>query len=121
MRRLHLIDKHHYPKYFPFDLVYTGTLTFKQRQQKNNNYKKMKKKKTKQDNDEMDVDQLADNLSRLTLPKAISFGHNSVKSIPSLSYKKPKIKEIEMTEVPAEKKKYPYPRKRGPKKPRNKQ
>ncbi|KAI8057556.1 uncharacterized protein B0P05DRAFT_440138, partial [Gilbertella persicaria] len=21
MRRLHLVDKHHYPKYFPFDLV----------------------------------------------------------------------------------------------------
>ncbi|KAI7900698.1 uncharacterized protein BX663DRAFT_406295, partial [Cokeromyces recurvatus] len=24
MRRLHLIDKHRYPKYFPFDIVYTG-------------------------------------------------------------------------------------------------
>ncbi|RCH81763.1 hypothetical protein CU098_007966 [Rhizopus stolonifer] len=31
MRRLHLVDKHHYPRYFPFDLVYTGTLTFAQR------------------------------------------------------------------------------------------
>ena len=34
-RRLHLIDKHHYPKYFPFDLVYTGTLSFEQRKQRN--------------------------------------------------------------------------------------
>ncbi|OAD65144.1 C2H2-type zinc finger transcription factor, partial [Phycomyces blakesleeanus NRRL 1555(-)] len=24
LRRLHLIDKHHYPKYFPFDIVLTG-------------------------------------------------------------------------------------------------
>ncbi|KAI9273895.1 hypothetical protein EDC94DRAFT_486844, partial [Helicostylum pulchrum] len=23
-RRLHLVDKHNYPRYFPFDLVYTG-------------------------------------------------------------------------------------------------
>ncbi|ORZ25682.1 hypothetical protein BCR42DRAFT_485809 [Absidia repens] len=33
MRRLHLIDKHHYPKNFPFDLVVTGTISIEERQQ----------------------------------------------------------------------------------------
>ncbi|KAI8379232.1 uncharacterized protein BYT42DRAFT_613560 [Radiomyces spectabilis] len=31
MRRLHLVDKHRYPRYFPFDLPWTGTKTAKPR------------------------------------------------------------------------------------------
>ncbi|KAI8390336.1 hypothetical protein BD560DRAFT_380679 [Blakeslea trispora] len=123
MRRLHLIDKHHYPRYFPFDLVYTGTLTFKQR--KAREQKRHEKRRSK----EMEVDQLAESMFRLSLPKTISFGHQSVKSLPHIPKKKDtemkekpikKTKDVEMTEAPL-KKTYPYPRKRGPKKPRKKE
>ncbi|CAO3629310.1 unnamed protein product [Cunninghamella echinulata] len=34
MRRLHLIDKHQYPKYFDYKIVLTGTISFEERQKK---------------------------------------------------------------------------------------
>ncbi|CAO3633399.1 unnamed protein product [Cunninghamella blakesleeana] len=51
MRRLHLIDKHHYPKNFDFKLPFTGTISYEERQKqyhqkkKLNHYHEMKKQK----------------------------------------------------------------------------
>ncbi|KAL9537576.1 hypothetical protein MBANPS3_011649 [Mucor bainieri] len=81
MRRLHLVDKHHYPKYFPFDLVYTGTLTFEQRRvrdQKNRErLSRMKEEstQTKQTADVDMMDSLTEGMSKLKIPTSISFGH----------------------------------------------
>lgn len=143
-RRLHLIDKHHYPRYFPFDLVYTGTLTFEQRKirdEKNKArihrynmekgdvdmieegkdseeaHKDKGKRKTDTDKGDTDMDELVTGMSKLKIPKTISFGHISA-SLPhhrKPRYHKPseeKQVDVEMKE----KKVYSHPRKRGPKK-----
>lgn len=71
MRRLHLIDKHHYPKYFPFDLVYTGSLTF------NDLRKRQQKRKDKKKSQTMDFemeDLVKEMDQKLKIPKSISFG-----------------------------------------------
>lgn len=80
MRRLHLVDKHHYPKYFPFDLVYTGTLTFEQRRQRDqkNRERLSAREKEPAQTQTADVDMmdsLAENMSKLKIPTSISFGH----------------------------------------------
>ncbi|KAI8086289.1 uncharacterized protein BX664DRAFT_335431 [Halteromyces radiatus] len=96
MRRLHLIDKHHYPKFFPFDLVVTGTLSIADRQQRRQKGKSRKnpnqhhttkiiKESVKEaDNIEthslssdpmaMDIDALTTGISRINIPSSISFG-----------------------------------------------
>lgn len=124
MRRLHLIDKHHYPKHFPFDLVYTGTLSFEQRKQRDQENKQRLKKEQEHTKD-VDMDELTNNMSKLKMPKSISFGRHSSPSIPQHRkhhYNTRSNKDIEMKEsvpVPTEaeeKKVYLRPRKRGPKK-----
>lgn len=126
MRRLHLLDKHHYPKYFPFDLVYTGTLTFEQKKirDKKNKERISRKNKEKihdQVNDTDMMDTLTDSMSKLKIPKTISFGHRppalpqyrqhkKTATIPS-SDNTNTIKDIEMIES-----KPKHRRKRGPKK-----
>lgn len=126
MRRLHLVDKHHYPKYFPFDLVYTGTLTFEQKKirDKKNKERISRKNEEKTQDQAHDVDMmdtLTDSMSKLKIPKTISFGHRP----PALpQYKQHKktattpnndnnntIKDTEMTESRPR-----HKRKRGPKK-----
>lgn len=75
MRRLHLIDKHKYPKNFPFDLVMTGTLSFEERRARS-----MRNKPEKHAQQQagpplaMDMDDLTSQMSRLKIPKSISFG-----------------------------------------------
>lgn len=132
MRRLHLIDKHNYPKHFPFDLVYTGTLSFEQRRIRNQKNKdrlnrllpplKENEPNTKED---IDMDELSSSMSKLKIPKSISFGKRSA-SIPQhrhggyntrSSNSKSKEKDVQMEDTTTiEKKVYPHPRKRGPKK-----
>lgn len=80
MRRLHLVDKHCYPRYFPFDLVYTGTLTFEQRKLRDRKNRERISKRIEQstqahtaDVDMMDT--LAESMSKLKIPPSISFGH----------------------------------------------
>lgn len=139
-RRLHLVDKHHYPKYFPFDLVYTGTLSFEQRKLKDQKNKERlrrlstddKKNKDTKVNDvnvdeenktkDVDMDELVTNMSKLKIPKSISFGHKAAPTIPQHRhhYNTRKnttdiAKDIEMKEI----KVYAHPRKRGPKKKKN--
>jgi hypothetical protein len=107
MRRLHLIDKHKYPKYFPFDLVATGTLSFQQkkkRDQKNrerikkheemqkqpSKQKSLQKPKPKQEPEDVDmIDQLTSSMSKLKIPKSISFGHRQPPTLPQHRYKQP--------------------------------
>lgn len=87
MRRLHLIDKHKYPKHFPFDLVFTGTLTFEQlkkRDKKNKRRLKQreaiemdvdKKPKRKNSSKQDPMDALAQEFNqKLKIPQTISFG-----------------------------------------------
>ncbi|KAI8090544.1 hypothetical protein BDF21DRAFT_333223, partial [Thamnidium elegans] len=131
-RRLHLVDKHNYPRHFPFDLVYTGTLSFEERKirdQKNkariqrHNMEKgdvdMSKNEESAVKDngkgDVDMDELVTNMSRLKIPKSISFGHVK-SSVPQHRHHeklKPTTKQddVEMKE----KKVYSRPRKRGPK------
>lgn len=125
-RRLHLIDKHHYPKYFPFDLVYTGTLSFEQRKRKDQKNKERLRRQhdstqieynpVNEQND-VDMDELTKNMSNLKIPKNISFGHRASPSMPQHRQHHvvkhiPLPKDIEMKET----KVYSHPRKRGPKK-----
>lgn len=123
MRRLHLIDKHHYPKYFLFDLVYTGTLSFEQRRirdQKNKARLNKINNTHNSSNKDVDMDELTNRVSKLSIPTSVSFGKKS-RSIPqhrhiATNNKKDSI-DVEMNDAPIpEQKKYPYPRKRGPKK-----
>ncbi|CAO3642504.1 unnamed protein product [Mucor hiemalis] len=126
MRRLHLIDKHNYPKYFPFDLVYTGTLSFEQRRvrSKKNKDRLDKIKEHEEDTKDIDMDELSSSMSRLKIPKSISFGKRGV-SLPQHRHgiyntrshtNKAKEKDITMEDTTVEKKVYAHPRKRGPKK-----
>ncbi|KAI8343094.1 hypothetical protein BC941DRAFT_508545 [Chlamydoabsidia padenii] len=65
MRRLHLIDKHRYPKFFPFDLVVTGTRSIEQRP----------RRPTKDHSPtDMEIDALTMDMSRIKLPLTVSFG-----------------------------------------------
>ncbi|EPB91393.1 hypothetical protein HMPREF1544_01714 [Mucor circinelloides 1006PhL] len=76
MRRLHLVDKHCYPRYFPFDLVYTGTLTFEQRKLRDRKNRERISKRTEQLTADLDMmDTLAESMSKLKIPPSISFGH----------------------------------------------
>lgn len=135
MRRLHLIDKHNYPKYFPFDLVYTGTLSFEQRRIRNQKNKdRLNRIKDNEQVDrpstiDIDMDELNSSMSRLNIPKSISFGKRNA-SLPQHRHggyntrnsSKSKEKDVQMedttttTTTTIEKKVYPHPRKRGPKK-----
>ena len=124
MRRLHLIDKHHYPKTFPFDIVATGSLSFEERQRRQRRYRAKqgqeesnamtvdnndtkrslpKKENTtdldynnklslqqpqlKQQQDissssSMDLDQLTNQMSRLMIPRSITFGRGAKRTLP---------------------------------------
>jgi adenosyl cobinamide kinase/adenosyl cobinamide phosphate guanylyltransferase len=142
MRRLHLVDKHQYPKYFPFDLVATGTLSFEQkkkRDQKNrerikkhnekhgqtpNQKQPQKKKKQKQeqkkkqqDPEDVDmIDELTSSMSKLKIPKSISFGYRKAPTLPQSSRNHYKQDTTDI--IMAEETRKP-PRKRGPKKKKN--
>ncbi|KAG2222716.1 hypothetical protein INT45_011204, partial [Circinella minor] len=130
MRRLHLIDKHHYPKTFPFDIVATGSLSFEERQRRQQRYIKkqrhkegntmaidnddtkkpslLKKENTmdvdnnnnkllsqqphqKQEQDipsspsSMDLDQLTNQMSRLTIPRSVTFGRGAKRTLPHVT------------------------------------
>ncbi|KAI8641922.1 hypothetical protein BD408DRAFT_443907 [Parasitella parasitica] len=120
-RRLHLIDKHHYPKYFLFDLVYTGTLTFEQKRVRDKKNKKRISKEIKDQHREksLDVDMmdtLTESLSNLKIPNSICFGHKQP-ALPRPRHHKnvspmPIIKDSEMMESEPSRPR----RKRGPKK-----
>ncbi|KAI8981003.1 hypothetical protein BDB01DRAFT_724272, partial [Pilobolus umbonatus] len=82
LRKLHLIEKHKYPSYFPFDLPMTGSLSIEKRryiQQRNMNHSKKPCKK--EEVDPMDV--VVEQFSKLHLPKSISFGRRSTPSLPN--------------------------------------
>ncbi|KAG2205359.1 hypothetical protein INT47_007144 [Mucor saturninus] len=127
-RRLHLIDKHNYPRYFPFDLVYTGTLSFEQRKVRDQKNKERLKrlsmhghKDTDMDEEhrsteeeskkDVDMDELVTGMSKLRIPKSISFGHKAGLGIPQHRPHRPSIENLK-----PEVKVYSHPRKRGPKK-----
>lgn len=75
MRRLHLIDKHHYPKNYPFDIAMTGTLSIEEhRARKKRAQSRSKPKPTNNTVTDMDVDNLVAGMSRLSIPESISFG-----------------------------------------------
>ncbi|KAI9323887.1 hypothetical protein BX666DRAFT_1847856, partial [Dichotomocladium elegans] len=87
MRRLHLVDKHLYPRNFPFDIVWTGSLSFEQRQArekkrhhsaiKNQSSEASAHEKEKAESTEassMDLDMLTSEMAKLSIPKTISFG-----------------------------------------------
>lgn len=100
MRRLHLIDKHHYSRLYPFDLPFTGNLSFQERQKKvavakkvleakkagaskkdissvaTNNPEIMDFEKQANDADNLDKDMedIIHGISKLKVPKSISFG-----------------------------------------------
>lgn len=76
MRRLHLIDKHHYPKHYPFDIAMTGTLSIEERRRARKKQQSALKAKqtTTSTVSDMDVDDLVAGMSRLSIPKSISFG-----------------------------------------------
>ncbi|KAI9488764.1 hypothetical protein BDB00DRAFT_29862 [Zychaea mexicana] len=63
MRQLHLVDKHQYPKYYPFDLVATGTLSFEERQRRHRPRRHHSPQQQNQQNnpDAMAVDKKEDN------------------------------------------------------------
>lgn len=93
----HLIEKHRYPSDYPFDIVATGTLSFEERQahmkrqrakelrkhkgkaassssHKDNPKQRYQSKGLKNHDDDMDVDQLTNSMSALSIPETISFG-----------------------------------------------
>ncbi|CAO3597431.1 unnamed protein product [Absidia cylindrospora] len=99
MRRLHLIDKHHYPKNFPFDLVVTGTISIEERQHQRryhgrpprphaDSHQPMDKDEKIEEHHhhhvtetetatttwDMDMDLLTTGVSRIKIPSSISFG-----------------------------------------------
>jgi hypothetical protein len=100
MRRLHLIDKHHYSRLYPFDLPFTGNISFRERQKKIAVAKKVMEAKksgaSRQDiksvatdkAEKMDVEKHISNvesldkdmediihgIAKLKVPKSISFG-----------------------------------------------
>ncbi|KAI8137548.1 hypothetical protein BJV82DRAFT_634784 [Fennellomyces sp. T-0311] len=86
MRRLHLIDKHHFPQYYDFNIIASGTLSFEERQRHAECKKSsdrmdiVKTKRTRQSNDiettkdTMDMDELTQQMTRLRIPRSISFG-----------------------------------------------
>lgn len=141
-RRLHLVDKHKYPKYFPFDLVYTGTLSFEQRKIRDQTNKerlrrlsmdghkdKHKEKDVDMDGEnkakdvdmdrenksqDVDMDELVANMSKLKIPKSISFGHRTKPNIPQHRHHNPSLEKNDL--LKEEVKVYAHPRKRGPKK-----
>lgn len=135
-RRLHLVDKHKYPRYFPFDLVYTGTLSFEERKIRDQKNKaRIQRHNTEKRNVDMskneesvvkdngkgdvDMDELVTNMSRLKIPKNISFGHvkSSVPHHRHHHHEKLKTNTTKQDDVEMkEKKVYSHPRKRGPKK-----
>lgn len=133
-RRLHLIDKHKYPGYFPFDLVYTGTLSFEERkirdeknkarlrrlsmdQYKNNKVKDMEMESTNDEStQDVDMDELITNMSKLRIPKSISFGHTAGLGVPQHRHHEPQHRHHEPLLEKKPVKVYPHPRKRGPKK-----
>ncbi|KAI9030046.1 hypothetical protein CLU79DRAFT_733818 [Phycomyces nitens] len=89
LRRLHLVDKHHYPKYFPFDIVLTGSLNYDQwkkhekRQKTINKHHKAEELPIKGESEpvDIDMDDLTDHLKRLKIPKTISFGRGAKASL----------------------------------------
>lgn len=87
MRRLHLIDKHKYPAYFPFDLVYTGTLDFKQLKKRD----RKNKKRIKESKEDVDMGALANDTNSFT------FKENKAKT--KRKTKENKITDVEMGEL----------------------
>jgi hypothetical protein len=101
MRRLHLIDKHHYSKLYPFDLPFTGNLSFREQQQRQDKGKKWlaaKKKGTaipqkeskepekmdvekperkKSDDIEAAMEDITQGIAKLKVPRSVSFGRAS--------------------------------------------
>ncbi|KAG2178778.1 hypothetical protein INT43_001624, partial [Umbelopsis isabellina] len=100
MRRLHLIDKHHYSRLYPFDLPFTGNLSFKERQKRVTVAKQVleakkagasmkdisslaidkpekmdfEKQANDADNLDKDMEDIIHGISKLKVPKSISFG-----------------------------------------------
>lgn len=105
MRRLHLIDMHGYPKFFPFDIVVTGTIGIKQRQQRREQQHRRRTRLEQQqhslsattkdegkegtmegnsslvalptETSDMEVDVLTTGFSRMKIPTTISFGRGN--------------------------------------------
>lgn len=141
MRRLHLIDKHHYPKDFPFDLPKTGTLSVKERRRRESIKRKQKEKQAKsQINNDMPIEkttkqqssskaestqgvdtameELSANMAKLKLPQSISFGRRPAGAMYHRHYHKQSTQELVKQEdqQDVEMKTTRRPRKRGPKK-----
>ncbi|ORY92109.1 hypothetical protein BCR43DRAFT_80687 [Syncephalastrum racemosum] len=97
MRRLHLIDKHKYPRTYPFALPLEGNVSFED-QRANRRHRArapmtdpLSARARKSTDSAMDVDQLASQMSRLTIPQSISFGHETR---PGFSGKRPKFGSV---------------------------
>ncbi|KAI8883342.1 hypothetical protein K501DRAFT_219418 [Backusella circina FSU 941] len=131
MRKLHLIDKHSYSKHFPFDITFTGSLSFEQRKRRIQKKKRLaaehyglSSNNNSNSNDDVVMNELVSNMSKLRIPKSISFGH-AKPSIQRHQYNlrsATTTRNVNMTdqeeEEEEEKKIYLRPRKRGPKKKR---
>lgn len=129
-----MVDKHKYPRYFPFDLVYTGTLSFEERKIRDQKNKaRIQRHNTEKRNVDMskneesvvknnekgdvDMDELVTNMSRLKIPKNISFGHVKSSVPHHRHHRHEKLKNNKQDDVEMKAKKvYSHPRKRGPKK-----
>jgi hypothetical protein len=98
MRRLHLIDKHHYSRLYPFDLPFTGNLSFREQQRRNEQGKKWieaKKKGTavpqkqpkkhekmeveRPESEDLDaaMEDITQGIAKLKVPRSVSFGRAS--------------------------------------------
>ncbi|KAG0167027.1 hypothetical protein DFQ30_006482 [Apophysomyces sp. BC1015] len=66
LRRQHLIEQHQYPSYFPFNIVITGNLSFEERWRRDKGQEDMVEDSV--------MDEITSAMSRLTIPKSISFG-----------------------------------------------
>jgi hypothetical protein len=126
---LHLIHKHQYPTYFPFDLPLTGTLTIEQRKIKEQINKKRQEKRLKQSkgkeskppskDTDTAMEDLSTSMAKLSLPKSISFGRRPPAIYHSTQQRSPAVQQVisepreDQQDVETKIRK---PRKRGPKK-----
>jgi hypothetical protein len=110
-----LIDKHHYSKHFPFDITLTGSLSFEQRKRRVQRKKRLASEHHENRNDgnstkDVGMDELVSNMSKLRIPKSISFGH-AKPSIQRHGYNtRSATKDVNMTQQ--DDKKRPYSRKK---------
>ncbi|KAI9255535.1 hypothetical protein BY458DRAFT_310076 [Sporodiniella umbellata] len=115
MRRLHLIHKHKYPTHFPFDLVFTGTLSFQQLKKRDqNNKRRLKKLKGDIDMDRLhiskknnvkDIEMDLSHHSEESITKEVGMNRNRYKEGNIVNMDQPrdpeesKTQEVEMSEL----------------------